>query len=154
MWWSFWHVSLRLALQEPRQERSPCVKRGFGNLVGVFKRHLRGAGWKYYQIGLRKRNKSLRFIGSPLGTACGDRDGEYFEENELEADDLCSDSENLLEHKVNYGSRAYCYEQYSLLLAKAKFFFIFHLKIFGKFFKAFKKDFKLKKLTASKRLHF
>lgn len=31
------------------------------------------------------------------------RNGQYFEENELEADDLRRDGENLLEHKVNYG---------------------------------------------------
>lgn len=71
-------------------------------MVGVLHRRQRRASRDHYSIGLRERHKSLRSIGSPLWTSCRDGDGEYFKENELETDDLCSDSENLLELKVNY----------------------------------------------------
>lgn len=92
----------RIALQEHRQEWSSCFKRRFGNLVCLCERHHRRAGRDDYQTSLREWNKSLRFIGPSFRTPRWDRDGKCFKENELEADDLCCDSENLLEHKVNY----------------------------------------------------
>lgn len=69
--------------------------------VGVLQWHHGGAGRVDCEIGLRKWHKSIRFIGSSLGTPCRDRDGRNTEENELETDDLYCDNENLLEHKVS-----------------------------------------------------
>jgi hypothetical protein len=101
--------STRLTLQKYRQKWTASVECRPGNVVGVRARHFRGTGREYHQIGLRKWNKSFRSIGSTLGTPCRDWNGKYFKENELEADDLCSDSENLLEHKVNYDDVAMFY---------------------------------------------